>query len=511
MFTAIRRRRWRLFSVFSALAGLAPAILVTSNALADPAERGELSLTRNAASPATMTARLLRNEYRYEEREVIDQVQVPYTVQVPYQDLETYIDPERVCGYRPRQVCGVERVCTERRVSTPVCNDLERCDAAGNCRTQRVCKDEIKAYPVCHNETRCHTVQEHACWIEHRTRTRYVTRYRTETRYRSETRRRIVTDRIFDHQWGVNVVIALAEDAELRGNETETLLLRLTGYESAPSVELLVDSAIYAYQVVDAGREAGTVRKRLRMVPKYKATDLGEATIENLRMVPDAQGRHTVRFIDRGVKSRVETRYLIVVGDIDRRENVFETEAVGRFGDREVAIPVDAELVQANDHLIRLTVERDGVVLAQPVSFMKQARQMGQLAPEPYLDVNGVRDFRIEGAQAEASLLFTDATPKDHKVETSYEIRLVRRRGPFGMFRKELAKATLKRRDLRHDDDQTPRVELKTFPGLEARELAKHLESGDQVIVELKVTRASERLKGHSPIRFEKTAKLRVK
>jgi hypothetical protein len=392
-----------------------------------------------------------------------------------------------------------------------VCNDVERCDRAGNCRTQRVCKDEIKAYPVCHNETRCRTVQDHACWIEHRTRTRYVTRYRTETRYRSETRRRIVTDRIFDRQWGVNVAVELDESAELRGSETETLLLRLSGNESDPNVELLVDSAIFAYQVIDGGRVNGTLLKRLRMVPRYQASELGEPTIENLRMVPDAQGRHTVRFIDRGVKSRVDTRYLISVGDIDRRENVFETEAAGRFGDREVAIPVEAELVQANDHLVRLTVERDGVVLAQPVSFLKQARQLGQLAPEPYLDVNGVRDFRIEGAQAGASLLFTDATPRDHKVDTSYEIRLVRRRGPFGMFRKELAKATFRRRDLRHDDDRTPRVELGVFPGLDAEELAQHLESGDRVIVELKVTRASERLKGHSPIRFEKSAKLRVK
>lgn len=494
------------------LALSALALLSATFASADPADLGEIVITRNASSELTLRGKLLKNEYRYVEREITEWIDVPYTVEVPYQDLETYYELEYQCRPVHREQCSREQRCTNETVVTPVCRDLERCSSTtGQCHVERVCKDEVKSYPRCTTVPVCRTYTENVCGYVNVLRSRYVTRYRTETRYRQEQRTRTVTDRIFDRQWGVNVAIRMPEDATLERGETETVLVRLTGDERKPNIDVQIDSSIYAYRVVSAQDQNGVLTRVLRTVPKYTPTDLGEATIENLVMVPVGGGKHQVRFVDRGVVARTQTRYLLAVGDVDRRETIFETELEGVFGKREVVIPVDAAVDSTNDHALRLTVIRDGVVLSDPVNFVKAARQVGQLDPAPYVDPNGVREFRIDGSQNEAVLTFTDATPKNHKVETSYDIRLMRKGGLFKLGKKELARAVLLRKNLKHDGENTVRVSLDAFPGLDAQELSKHLESGDQVIVQVQIRRESPRLVGHSPVEIKKEAKLRVK
>jgi hypothetical protein len=479
----------------------ATAFVIAANAQAQPAEQTEISLTRTAQSGATVSGRLTKNVYRYVEREIVEIIQVPYTVTVPYEVVETYYVHEQVCGWHNRQVCtpgGSRQECRPVRTCRP-----GRPGQPPVCSISQVCRI-IPGQPVCRVERdyRCHLVRV--------PRTRVVTRYRTETRYRPEERRRTVTDQIFERQWGVNVAVNLPTDADLQGDEHETVLVRLRGVEGAPEAEVRVDSPVYSYRVTGQTRspDASQIDVQLELVAKYQPEDLGERTIQNLVMARTASG-HQVQFEDAGVVARTTTSYRIQVADKDTGRWVFEGEAQASFGSRQVVVPVTAPIAADHDHVVRLTVNREGRVIAAPVSFQKETHQVGQLNPAPYVDPNGVREFVIEGQGQGARLVFTDATPNDGKVETVYAIKLQRRWLKF-LWEVTTAEATLARRAIPHDSQGRVSIPLASFPGLSAKELAKFFEGGDKVIVEIAVTRTSPRLGGASPVRFAKEAKVRV-
>jgi len=477
-------------------------------AAAEPSEHPEVSVTRTAQSGLQVQAGLSKNEYRYVEREVVETIQVPYSVSVPYEDWETYYVNEQRCDHRPQETCTNENVCRQEQVMRHECHNERRCYPDGHCTDEQVCRTIPVHENVCRVERQCHTRQVYECWSVSVPHTRQVTRYRNETHYRSETRRRTVTDRIFQNHWDVNVVINMPSGSELQDNERETLLVKLTGATEADAhVEINVDSPIFSYKKMSEDRNGGTITVGLELVAKYDTNALGEATITGLGLNKASDGLLAVRFEDKGIVSRVETNYLVAIGDRDTQQTIFEGEAVGRFGSRQIVVPVNVEIAKDHDLVIRLTVHRDGIVLSQPIDFTKTVLQVGQLDAAPYADVNGVREFSVVGEKEHAVLKFTDATPKDHKVETKFEIKLKRKKL---LGHKTLAAGTFERKNLEHDGENTVKIDLSKFPGVTAEDLRDHAASGDEITVEVRVTRSSPRLGGNSPIRFEKSAKVKV-
>lgn len=492
----------------------APSTSVFASTLSD---RSEVSLTRTAGSSATLRAEMNKNEYRYVEREETYTVQVPYTVSVPYSDTETYYDSERRCGTYPvsRRVCHNEQRCTTNRDT--------RTHTERRCTTRRgreVCQDVVvrdhRPVRECHSTPVCRNVIEHEydCRTVTVPRTRIVTRHRSETHYRSEERVRTVTDKIFDSAWNAHVTVILPEEAELQGDEQETILLRLTGTEQDPDVEVTVDSAIFSYRVADTQKEGNQLTVRLEMVAKYSPDMLGEQTLTGISLQRQADSSYQVQFVDRGVVARSTTDYIVKVADKDTGRWIFEKQLSVTVTDlgtgREVRVPVTAQVNHSADHLIRVMVRREGIVLSQSVVFQKDHHQVGQLNPAAYVDPNGVREFSIEGREHAARLLFVDATPNNGKVDTTYEITLKRRRLKF-LWKTTIASATVVRKDLEIDAKGRLSVPMSAFPGVSKRELDQFFDGGDKVFVEIKVTRVSPRLRGHSPVGFAKEAKIRIR
>lgn len=224
--------------------------LVASVALAAPTETKTLTLTRNVDNAAELQGVLTKNEDRrepyqaeytvqipYEDTETYYE-QVPYTESVAYTDYEDYTDQEYQCRTirEDNRVCHTEQVCRpgrpERRCE--MVNDCKGVSSAeskrrggggrdddddedrggghggghgggwgGNdggghggpqCRPRMECT-ETPGQEECRDVQRCEnnpTTRQECGW-ESVTRQRPVTRYSDETRYRDELRTRGVT------------------------------------------------------------------------------------------------------------------------------------------------------------------------------------------------------------------------------------------------------------------------------------------------------------------------------
>lgn len=476
-------------------------------------ENNEISLTRNADSALELPARLTQNIYRYVEREVTEQVQVPYQVTIPYQDHETYYELEQRCGYVNRPVCHTTNRCSTHNTQEKVCRPVRKCRPSPH---GEVCFDHNECRVVSRPVQRCEPVRvcqdrtEHVCHTERVPRTRVVTRYRVETHYRTETRTRVVTDRVFDRQWSVDSLIVLPAESRLQGSEQETILVRLSGTESQPQIEVSVDSPIFNYQVSNQVRKGQVLVTTLRLVAKYQPHELAEQTLIGATLTPSSDGTARVTFEDRGLVARTTTRYNISVVDKDTGKTVIETQQEGSFGNRQVTILIPGGVVQAHDHLIRIGVVREGAVIAGPVAFTKEVHLVGQLDPAPYVDPNGVREFAIEGRETSARLTFLDVSPADSKVETKYTIRFKRKFAGF-LWNVTMAEATLNRKDLTVESDGRSAIGLDRVPELSERELKRFFDGGDKVYLEVDVVRTSPRLAAKSPVRFTKEAKLKIR
>jgi hypothetical protein len=337
-----------------------------------------------------------------------------------------------------------------------------------------------------------------------------VTRYRNETRYRTEERVRTVTDKIFERQWGVRARVQFPEGTALRSGEAETLLVSLQGEEQAPRLEVQVNSPVFSY-ITEAQRFTGAeVIVQLRMVPKYLPEQLSGNTIAGPELVIAALGEGEVRFTDRGNVSRVETQYHLAVYRGVGGERLFQRSWIAEFPSYEQRIPFShPALNREDDFRVVLSVEREGVVISAPVRFVKEKLQTGRVDPAPFSDPNGVREFRIEGTNDQASLTFLDESPLNEKVVTRYRLKIERRILKF-LWKTTLAEVELQRRALRVGEDGRLSVLLRELPGVTARELDKFLDSGDRLYVTLQVVRTSAQFPSNSTVAFEKEAKIRV-
>lgn len=569
------------------------ATLVAMQSLASSAqaffgERTQSSITRNAGSGLELATQLTKYEYRYVERVERYIEQVPYYVEVPYEEEETYYTHETRCENVPRdhQVCSTERKCES--VPRTECTEQERCHSAlavdhefdslvttvaardrrvpghkrpsdgskdrgshgrpdrgggrgnggghsngggssggggghshggGNsggggsssgptCNTVRVCRTyhetECRNEQVCRTETR----YEQECRSVAIPHTRIVTKYRTETHYRTEERERVVTDAVFDHSWTTDVVIEMPAESQLIDGEQESVIVTLRGSETAPDVDVAVDSPVFNYHVLDKQRNGAAIRVKLGLVARYSPEQLGRSTVSGLKLVKHPGGSFSINFTDVGVVARTKTVYEAGLIDADTGEQVFGLSLEGAVGATDVAIPVNVPVADQHDHKIKLRVKREGIVLSSPVDFELEVDQVAQLDPAIYIDKNGVREFAILGAGAGAELLFTDITPNDSKVDVSYELVLKKKALDF-LWKSTVAKGRFKRADLEHRGDKVI-VPLRLFKGMDQKKLGSLFEKGAKVYIEAQIVRVSTRLQGHSPVKFKKEAGVKV-
>lgn len=513
------------------------AALLLTSFVAFAGDQGQVSLTRNASSPQNITTQLSRDEYRYEERIESYTEQVPYTIEVPYPDEKTYFVPETRCNDVPRirEVCHTEQRCEQ--VPRRECHDVTRCtqgrleltpdveavalaaaperDHADrpkphpkpNCRTVQVCeiRNETVCRParVCHNKTKI----EHVCRVVQIPHTRIVTRYRTETHYRPEQRSRVVTVPVFDHTWSVGVNVVMPEQSTLQGNETESVFVALGGTEQAPEPQVRVESGIFNYNVLDTQREGNQFTVRLGLVAKFAPGDLGRQTVTGLLFTKNSAGTF-VRFHDAGVVARTNTRYQVEVLDQDLGQVVFSQDVPGHVGVQDVMVPIPDGLNDRHDHLIRLSVDREGIVLTQAESFQVEEVQLVQLDPKPYVDPNGVREFSITGSPSGPLLIFTDATPNDGRAVTSYQLKLEKKVWGF-LWKTTVAEGMFNRADLKNLDGKVV-LPLSAFPGMTREKVDGVFDSGVTIYMSLAVRRVSERLKAVSPVQFSKSATVKT-
>lgn len=356
-------------------------------------------------------------------------VDVPYQDQESYEDTEVYYDQDYVCHTEYENECHYEQVChseyerqchDERQCyNTPGnrdCQEVEECgtNAHGEriCKTRKVCNDvpgreecrdvpkcENVPHQVCNNQDVCNQVPHERCGYESVQKTRTVTKWRTVTKYRQEARTRTVTKyrqeartrtvtkyrteykccktyfrQVFDHQDKVHAIISIPSNAILENNETEKMDIELLDGGSNPQINLDFTDTIYGYKVAKLLPTLGQVKIDLELVPKYKASELSEATINNIKMTTSKEGTK-LSWIDEGIRKKIKTSYKYQVKE-KSSGIVIEEKALQSENKKNVEVKLEKQISLTEDYLVTLQVYREGVVLDKPVNFTKQAEHL---------------------------------------------------------------------------------------------------------------------------------------
>jgi len=424
--------------------------------------------------------------------EVPYQVDETYTVQVPYQDTETYVEnvpyTERLAytdyetDYRQeyqchdvtryRNECRNEQRCYMVPGDSGQCRDVQECgaNALGQqiCKTRQVCDGGSGPSQRCDTQQVCsqqpytdrdcsyvnvpyqHEVTKYRDETRYRqeTRTRTVTKYRNETRTRTvtktrtETRTREVTKyrdeerccvtktrQVFDRQLSFNVELIFPQEAQLTGNESETLNVKLISADAnGAQVQVDVVDSIYGYKVASQTANGASIQVVLALTPKYDLTNAGISTIKGLRIdyVASAQ-KFQVSFADTITSSHVQSAYALVISDLASGAQIEEL-AVGSLANGQLGAVVTAALDSNAKIKATLKVKRSGVLIANneitfetAVNFEKRSLIKDDVASLSDAKlVNG----QVVGQGLESSFQLIDQTAEFSDVETSYDIFL---------------------------------------------------------------------------------------
>lgn len=355
----------------------------------------------------------------------------------------------RVCDGNdggPQQRCEMQSVCNNVPYTDRECRDVAYNDQeCGNVRVpyQRQVtryKDETRyrqetrtrTVTKYRNETRTRTVTKHRT----ETRTRTVTKTRTETRTREVTKYRdeerccvTKTRQVFDRQLSFNVEVIFPQEAQLTGNESETLNVKLISADAnSAQVQVDVVESIYGYKVASQTVNGSSVQVILALAPKYDLTNAGISTIKGLRIdyVASAQ-KFQVSFVDSLTSSRVQSAYALVISDLASGAQIEEL-AVGSLANGQLGAVVTAALDSNSKIKATLKVKRSGVLIANneitfetAVNFEKRALIKGDVASLSDAKlVNG----QVVGQGLESSFQLVDQTAEFSDVESSYDIFL---------------------------------------------------------------------------------------
>ena len=520
------------------------SVLVAASAHAEPVESVTQSLTRTASSGLVLQTKLTQNAYRQEPYQDSYTVQVPYQadetyyVDVPYQDQEAYTDYETVytndyvChDYQDwEQQCHTERDCN----NTPHVGISSLAPAAGDVVGRPRDPGEGPAPynpgngggpitptprpPVCNDRQVCQNVPvtRQRCGYESVAHQQAVTKYRTVTKYRQEARTRTVTKYrdeerccvtkyhdVYDHQWGLDVQVQFPAGTELNSAETESFKVQLTGTEAAPDVVVTPVNTVFGYQVQSKKVDHGQATLVLVQVPRYKAADLKEKTLQSFTATPSTSGL-TYRFLDNAIYPRVASRHTLEVQEALTHAVIAATEA-RPDSQREVTGALNFAWDYSHNYEVVLKVHREGSVieggvvdfeLHQPIQMMVD---MAALKDESKVAVG------LAGSLKSTQVLVKDATVPYITVNTRYYLTLVRKTilGKNAV----IAEKGFSRTSLKAAADGSYPISIADF-GVKASDIQSYLKSGSKVQVVVQVDRATS---DNQKVQFFQSANVVVK
>ncbi|MES2802072.1 MAG: hypothetical protein V4654_06240 [Bdellovibrionota bacterium] len=406
------------------------ALSINVVANAAPSEQTTQVITRTAASGQQATTRLSKNLFKQQ------QVQVPYEVQVPYQETETYIEQvpyqvqvpyteyvtdyrdeyrcENVTRYRNeqrcesvtdyRQHCQAEQKCHTIPGEPGGCRDVTECDIGPGggrvCETRRVCDGQGQPQQRCETVQRCENVPytrnecrnvsvpytDRECDNVSVPYQREVTGYRNETRYRSETRTRTVTkyreetrccktetQTVFDRQLQFQVLVSFPHDAVLQANESETLRVTLTSAQPG-SVSVQTVNSLYGYKIISQSQSGEVINVQLGLTPLFDASNAGSSSLKGLQLVySPLLGKFVVSFADSIAHSKVQTTSEIEVRDL-ATDALVEQGVAASLANGKTGLVVQATIPSHTKLRAVVKTTRVGSVIAQGlISFTSTA------------------------------------------------------------------------------------------------------------------------------------------
>lgn len=460
---------------FKPLIGVIVTLLLSVSAFAAPQEKTQDTLTRTAETTLTVRGELSKNVYRQEPYQDSYTEQVPYQaeetyyVDVPYQTTETYYEnvpyTERVSyidyeeywdsEYQCRNVTKYRQECSNQRLCEPggrTCQPITECGT--NARGERICKtrNECTEGPrVCRDVPSCRQVPytDRECGYERVRKTRAVTKWRDEVRYRQEQRTRTVTKYrseartrtvtkyrdevrccvtryrdVFDHQYTQPVAVIFPQEATLLSGEKETVQVILRGTESAPEVQIKVNSTIFAYEVAEIRQDGREKVFVLKTLPKWNDQNAGTSTIQGLKL-QFTKGQGQILFTETVAAPRVTSVYTLEVRDQQSQAVLFEQRL--QSTEAKVFAIATPELAREGKYTIQLHVERHGAnVQSGALSFDQTAsyekKELDSDEIQALKNSALVQLLRIEGAGAERLVIIRDQTAVLEEVQSQYKL-----------------------------------------------------------------------------------------
>lgn len=509
------------FAILTATVGLS---LVAHSA---PAEKTSVNITRNAASGVQTSATLIKNIYRQES------IQVPYTVQEPYETTETYYedvpyqttetyyenvpyqDQETYTDYE--EYYDREYRCEERSRDERVCHDKESCHIVPGVGSGGGPRRECTRQPVC--ETVTHRYQDCDYVPVRRTRaverTRWVTRYRQEqrtrtvTKHRQEQRTRTVIryrDKevccnteirtVFDHQFSLPVTINFPAETILTGTEQESFSLEFAGSEASPTVRLTPKKVIFGYVIERQDINTSGIIITLKRVALYSQDQLGASAIKALGLQANKAGT-VIRFTDEGLRPRVETAYSYQIYEVGTTDILAQGSALAQQA--QVVIPLSAVLVENKTYQVDIRLFRKGLPLAADIDVVVSATQKLSSLKDAgvYLNKSLINTFEIRGEKEEARLFFRDQAPNDEGVRTTYRIEVLIGDKDNGQL---VATKEIVRENMPVSTKDFYRLMLHTDLGVPAQVLKDKVRHGKTVSVRVTATREHGGLNDGNPV-----------
>ncbi len=500
---------------------------------AAPNENTNQNISRNGQSPLELTVQLTKNMYRQQPYDA------HYTVQVPYQDTESYLDTETsyenqyICRNRTEyeQRCHMNDGCDSVSDFTPMFNIKDFGDittfghvpapggGGGGGDDERPSRpppggggDERPSRPPppqhqCHPHQECENVPvtRQECGYEQVVVTHTVTKYRPVTRYRDEDRCCVTKYQdIFDHQEQLRVDIVFPQGSELQANEEEQLSVEMN---SATDASLSFDNTIFAYEIVSKKVSNGVVTFVLKTVPKFSEKELGLSSVIGLNLLEDGKNSR-VSFIDTGLRPRVQTQYSWEVIEQESNTQVAQGSFVSS-GVKEISLPVSAKFNIERTYVFNVNVIREGVVLAAPIKFQAQiinARTPADPAKITNADLVSSPAIRATGSGSIA-LTLSDALPNFEEVSTTYKIKIERDSGFLGLGSSLLVEKTFSKP---RTDNVNFAFDFQRDLGISDSDMKDFVKSGKTLYLTVVISRYSPLVNAGKAVQFQKTAKMDV-
>ena len=475
------------------------------------------NITRTGESQISLD--LSKPIYRTESYESDYIQQVPYTEYEEYYETEYETEREYVCHDRTRyeEECRYEQVCDDNDWgggndddddSGGSCTTVEECnpDNPSQCKTREVCNRSMSRPQSCSTERFCENVpvRDQDCDFENVTKPRQVLKFREVTKYRSETTCCITQTReVFDHTWEQKIQILFPNSHTLLPNESEKFKFSLIGQETQPQIKLEILQSIYGYKISSQKVINNTLVVELASAPKYTAEKIGKASITLAELVIEGQ-KSWVQIKDLAVLPRIESTYSVTVKDKANGQIVSEDKFNALVNGS--TLPLNAQLVQNQDYVIELAIERSGVVIEKNIQFLVSFEYDYQFVnPIRFTDPQLVSRISVLGSKQQTTLLFVDDSPIHPDVETTYKISISKKANATS---EQKIERVFSRNLMSLNAQGVYQLSLLSDFGVKAQTLDQLFKTKAVGFVEIIVERNSPKFK--APIRFKKQMSVQI-